>query len=166
ARADHQRRPARPGGSRQELAVTQLVELAVEVDPAVSQEGPDDREGLLEPGYAAIERETERPIFRLVPSGAETEDQPSTADLVDRVRHLREHRRVVEARAGHERSELDPGRGRGDRRQHRPDLPRAASPELRRPVEEVVADPDGVEADVLGCPGDGQVFGPTDLTLD
>ena len=69
-RADQERRPARPRAARQELAVAGLVEPPVEVDLALVEQRPDDRERLLEPVDPVVEREAERPELRLVPAGA------------------------------------------------------------------------------------------------
>src|SRR5439155_13808398 len=80
-RADEERRTAGPRGAGQELAVARFVELPGEVDVAVAKQRADDRERFLEPGDAAVEREAERSIFRLVPSRAEPEDEPPAAHL-------------------------------------------------------------------------------------
>ena len=100
-------------------------------------------------------------VLGLVPAGAEAQDQAAAADLVDRRGLLREHRRRVEARRGDERPQADPaGRG-GDRGEHRPALPRPARVGDPRPaVQQVVADPDGVEADVLDPAGHRQLLRP------
>ena len=91
-------------------AVARLVEAPVEVDRAVLQQRPDDRERLLEPVDAMVERDAERPELGLVPAGAEAEDQPAAADLVDRRGLLGEDGGVVERRAGDQRPELDAAR--------------------------------------------------------
>ena len=74
-RADHQRRARRARAARQQLAVARLVEAPVEVDGAVLQQRPDDRERLLEPVDAVVEREAEGAELGLVPAGAEAEDR-------------------------------------------------------------------------------------------
>ena len=125
-RPDHERRAAGPRAARQELAVAGLVVRAVEVDRPVAEQRPDDRERLLEPVDPMVEREAERAELGLVPAGPEAEDEPAAADLVDRGRLLGQHRRVVEARARHERPELDPRRRGGEAGERRPRLPRAA----------------------------------------
>ena len=167
-RADHQRRPAAggPRPARQQLAVAGLVVAPVEVDRAVAEQAADDREGLLEPVDSMIERNPERPELRLVPAGAEAQDQPSARDLVDRVGALGEDGRVVERGAGDERPQLDPaGRG-GDAREHRPGLPRTPRSPLPPAVEEVLAEPERVVAEVLERPGHVEELGPADLALD
>jgi hypothetical protein len=58
-----------------------------------------------------------------VPAGAETEDEPAAADLVERGGLLGEQRGIVEVRAGDERPELDPARDGRDRGERRPGLP-------------------------------------------
>ena len=98
----------------------------MEVDPALANQGTDDRERLLEPGDAVVEGEAERGVLALVPSGAEAEHEAPAGDPVDGRGHLGQHRRRVEARRRDERSELH-ARGHGsDRRQRRPHLPRPA----------------------------------------
>src|SRR5204862_6539215 len=105
--ADQQRRPARPR-SWQQLAVACLVEAPVEVDRAVPEQRPDDRERLVETGDPLLEREAEGPELDVVPARAEPEDEAATRDLVDRRRLLREQGGIVEAGAGDERSDRDP----------------------------------------------------------
>ena len=128
-RADHQRRAGRPRAARQQLAVARLVPAAVEVDGALAQERPDDRERLLEPVDPVVEREAEGAELGLVPAGAEAEHEPAAAELVDRGGLLGEQRRVVEVRAGDERPELDPRGRRGDRRQRASRPPTARAPD-------------------------------------
>ena len=84
---------------------------------------------LLEAADAVVEGVAEGAVLRLVPAGAEAQDQPAAADLVDRVGHLRQQRRVAEAGADDERADLDPLGDGGQRGQQRPALPRA--PRLR-----------------------------------
>ncbi len=165
-RADHERRAVGARAARQQLAVAGLVEPPLEVDRAVVQQRPDDREGLLESVDPVIEREAERPELGLVPAGAQAEDQAAAADLVDRAGLLGEERRVVEVRARDERPELDPGRGRGDGRHHRPRLPRTARRPVGPSIQEVLAEPDRVVAEVLDRADQVEHLGPADLALD
>ena len=66
---DHQRHAAaRP---REEHGVLDLVEAALESDPLAGEEPADDREGLLEPRDALVERDPEGAELGLVPAGAE-----------------------------------------------------------------------------------------------
>ena len=60
-----------------------------------------------------VVREAEGPELDLVPAGAQAEDQPAAADLVDGGGLLGEHRRVVERGRGDQRPELDPLGDRG-----------------------------------------------------
>jgi hypothetical protein len=76
-----------------------------------------------EPAHPVIEGESKRVVLRLVPPRAEPEDQPAAADLVDRVRHLGDQRRIAKTGAGHQGSDLDPVSCRRKRRQQRPDIP-------------------------------------------
>ena len=98
--------------------------------------------------------------------GAEAEDEPAAADLVDRVGALGEHRRVVERGAGDERPELDPARRGRQRGQQGPGLPRSAWRAVGPAVEEVLADPERVEAEVLDRAGHVEELRPADLALD
>src|SRR5258706_1976710 len=139
--ANHERRPARSRRLRQQLAVARLEELPVEVDGAVAEQRPDDRERLLEPRDAMVEGEAERGELGLVPARAQAEDQPSPADLVHGRSELGEHGRRMERRRRHERAEPDAGRARGDRREHRPDLPGTACRAVFVAVQEVVTEP-------------------------
>ena len=72
----------------------------------------------------------------------------------------------MEVRAGDQRPELDPRRRGGDRGQQRPRLPRAASRPILPAIEEVLADPHGVEPEVLDRAGHVEELGPADLALD
>ena len=143
-RADHQRRPGRSRPARQQLGVARLVEAPVEVDRAILQQCPDDRERLLEPVDAMVERDAEGAELGLVPAGAQAEDQPAAADLVDRRGLLGEDSRVVERRAGDQRAELDAVGDRSDRGENRPGLPRPTRGSVGPAIEEVLAEPDGV----------------------
>ena len=61
-------------------------------------------------------------------------------------------------------STRDGDRGEGGERG--PHLPRAAGHPTRKVVEQVVAEPDRVETDVLGRTGHGEQLGPLDAPLD
>ena len=72
----------------------------------------------------------------------------------------------MEGGTGDERAEGDALSGDGEARQQRPRVPR---PALRPPVvavEQVVADPDRVEADLLGRAGHRGVLRPPHVPLD
>jgi hypothetical protein len=138
----------------------------VEVDLPVAQEGPDDREGLLEAGDPVVEREAEAAVLGLVPAGTEPDDQPAVGDLVDRGGELREHRRRMEARRGDERPDLDPRGDRGDPSEGGPGLPGAARLAVLVAVEEVVAEPDRVEPDRLRGHRHRAQLRPADDPLD
>src|SRR5215213_4553064 len=57
-------------------------------------------------------------------------------------------------------------RGSGERGKQRPRLPRPALRPAVAAVEQVVAEPDRVEAGRVGRPGHGQVLGPAHVALD
>jgi hypothetical protein len=120
----------------------------VTVSPRTS--GTTIRSASLEPIDAAILRKAERVVLGVVPPGAEAEDQPSAAHLVGRGGHLGDERRAAEARAEHERADLDAfGRGR-DRADDGPRLQLAVDRSIGGFVEEVVVHPHGVETMRLG----------------
>ena len=161
--ADHQRRA--PRGRRQQHGVLGLPEASRERDALAREQPAHDRERLLEARDAVVVRDPERPVLLLVPAGAEAEHEAAAADLVDRRRHLRDQARRVEARAGDERAEPHPlGRG-GQRREQRPRLPRTALGPAVAAVEQVVADPDRVEAALLGRARHREVLGPAHVAL-
>ena len=113
-----------------------------------------------------VEREAERPELGLVPARPEPEHEPAAGDLVDRRGLLREHGRVVEARAGDERPDGD-GRRRGRQGRHeRPRFPRTARLPIGPAVEEVLADPHRVETQVLDRARHVEELGPAHVALD
>jgi hypothetical protein len=165
-RADHQGRTARPRPARDEFAVTCLVEASIEVDRALLKERADDRERFLEPIDAVIERDPERPKLGLVPAGAEPEDQTATTDLIDGRGLFGEDRGVVEGRASDERPELDPAGTGGDRGEHRPGFPWPTRRPFGPAVEQMLAEPHRVVAQVLDGPRHVEELGPACLALD
>ena len=106
-----------------------VVVAAVEVHAAGAQQGMDDLQRLLEPADDVLVREAESLVLRRMPAGAKPEDEPTVADLVYGIRHLRCQSRIAEAGADDERAEFHPAGHRGQRAQQRPALPDAA----RRP---------------------------------
>src|SRR5205814_3206956 len=96
-----------------------------------------------------VVREAERPIFRVVPPGAESEHDPPAGDLVDGDRHLREQARVAEGDAGDQLSELDPARRCREGGEQRPRLVDVLGRLVVPSGPEVIAYPDGVEPDLL-----------------
>ncbi len=164
-RSDHQRWATGPRRHRMQHAPGGVVVLAVEVDRSVGQQCADDRERFLEPAHPMVVREAERSVVRRVPSRAEGEDQPPAGDGVDGRRLLGEHRRGVEARARHEWTELDRGGRRGERGERRPHLPRPARPD-GEVVQQVIAEPERVEPDLLGRLRHGDQLGERHLPFD
>src|SRR5450759_4935947 len=149
-RADHERRAARPRPWRQ-LAVTGREVGAREIDRPVAEERPHDREGLLETADPVVEREAEGAELRLVPTGAEAQYESAATDLVDRGGLLGQHCRVVERRGGDQWTQQHARRDRGEAGENRPCLPGSPGTIVARPpVDEVIAVPDGVEAQLLG----------------
>ena len=133
-----------------------------------AQQRLDDRHRLLEAADPVIEGIAERVVLRLVPPCAETEDDPTPADVVDRLGHLGDETRIAEPGAGHQRPDLDALRGAGQTGHGREALPDATVLfiggylELAtglRPKHEVVDDPDRVKAGVFGRARHGQDVG-------
>ena len=86
--ADEDRRASGPGAARGEDAVLRLVVLPLEIDAPLAEERHDDRERLLEAPDPVVLGDAEGVVFRLVPAGAEPEDDAPVRHLVERVRHL------------------------------------------------------------------------------
>ena len=163
-RADHDRDP--PRRRRQQHQVVDLGEAAVHADALAGQQPVHDLERLGEARHAAVVGQAERAELALVPAGAEAEHEAAAADVIDGGRHLRQQAGAVEGRAGHQRAERDPFGRRGKRRQHRPDLPGPAlGAAVLGGVEQVIAEPDRVESDLLGGRRHGQILGPADDPL-
>src|SRR5206468_11061431 len=129
-------------------------------------EAADDLQRLLEARHAPIERQPERAELDLVPARAEADAQAAAADLVDRGGGAREQRRLMERGARDERPELDPRRHRGQAGERRPAVPRPALLTPVAAVEKVVAEPDAVEAGLLGGARHRRELRPAHLALD
>jgi hypothetical protein len=161
---DHHRNA--PDRLREQHGVLDAREAPLERHALAGEKTTDDRERLLEPRRAFAERDAERAELGLVPAGADPEHEPAAAHLVDRRRHPGEHPRRVERGARHQRAEPDAfGRGR-EGREHRPRVPRTPFGTSVAAVQQVVAEPDRVEADLLGRAGHRHQLRPTDVTLD
>lgn len=144
--ADQQRRSCLARAAREVLAVPRLVVLPFEIDVTVTKQWLDDLHGLVEAGYAMIERQPERLVLRLVPSCADAQDQAPAADFVGGRRHLRQDRRIAEGIAQHQHADLHaPGR-LSERGQHGPGFPYSPRGLTGIPVQEVVGEPEAVEA--------------------
>src|SRR5205823_13852239 len=76
------------------------------------------------------------------------------------------HGRVVEAGARHQRTDFHSPRHGGNRRDQRPRLPWAARRAIGEAVEQVVANPDRIEAHRLGGLGHAAQLTPAHLALD
>jgi len=161
---DHERDAA--GGRREEDGALDAVEPPLERHALAREQPRDDRERLLEPGHLPVGGEAERLELGVVPARAEAEAEAAAGDLVDPGRHPCEEPRRVERGRGDERPELDALRGRGQRGEQRPGVPRAPFLAAVAAVEQVVADPDRVESGLLGRPGDREQLGPAHLALD
>ena len=101
----------------------------------------------------------------VVPAGAQAQHQPAAGDLVHRRRLLGEHERRVERGRGDERPDRHALGGLGERRRASSTPPTARARAGRVPVQQMVADPDRVEARLLGRPRDRAQLRPADLAL-
>jgi hypothetical protein len=153
------------GGAGDQHGVLGLNVAARERDSLTRQQPPNDRKGLLEARHPVAVGEAERAELLLVPARAQAEHEAAAAHLGERGRHPRDQAGRMERRAGHQRAELHAlGAGR-ERAEQCPGVPRPALDPVTVAVEQVVADPDGVEADLLRGLRHRQVLGPADLTL-
>ena len=83
----------------------------------------DDRQRLAQVAQSAggsAEFIAKLDIIFLKPARADAKDQSAAADVIDRICHLRQQRRVAIAVASHQRADLSAGRQHRDRRQQRP----------------------------------------------
>ena len=113
-----------------------------------------------------VEREAERPELLLVPPRPEGHPQPAAAELVDRSGRTREQPRLAERGARDQWAELDPLRHHGKAGEHGPAVPRSALRTVAAAIEQMVSDPDRVEAGLLRRAGELRVLGPAHLALD
>ena len=155
-----------PGRLREQHRVLDVREAPLERHAFAREQTTDDLERLLEPRSALPERDAERAELRLVPAGADPEDEPSAAHLVDRRRHPGEDPGRVERRAGDQRAEPDAFGGRREGRERRPRVPRPAFGASVASVQQVVAEPDRVEAGGLGRAGHRDDLGPPHVAFD
>jgi len=135
---------------RKKDGVSDSVVATAEGDRFAAQQRNDDLESFLQAADAVVGRVAERLILGVVPPCAQTENEPAAAaDRVSRDRHLREQSGIPIRGARDQLADLDACRRRGERGGQRP---RFVNPFERRAghaAEEVIADPNGVEADGL-----------------
>ena len=161
--ADHQRRA--PRRRREEQCVVDLVVPAADVTRS-----PASRRRTI--SNASSKRETRwsngRPNARnsssFHPAPTAIRSRPRT-QFVDRGRRAREQARFAKGGAGDQRPELDALGDRRQPREQRPAVPRRALGPDVAAVEQVVADPDRVEAGLLRRAGELGVFRPAHLAL-
>ncbi len=90
-------------------------------------------------------------VLELVVTGAQPEDQPPVADLIDGIGHLGKQGRIAEPHAEHQGTEFHFARRGSESGQQRPALPRASTTILsQKPIKKVIDQPQRVEADILG----------------
>ena len=149
---DGRTRHAQP--AREEHGVIGLVVAPVEVGSPLAEQRQDDVERLLEPTDPVVERDPERVELRLVPSGAEAQDEAPSADLVDGRRHLGQDRGIAERDCQDDGPDLHARCVGGEGREHRPALVDAGRGLARGSKEEVVVNPDRAQARALRHLGD------------
>jgi hypothetical protein len=163
-RSDHEGRPARR--SRQQHRVGDRLVGTAEGHALAVEERPDDLQRLGEALDAMVEGDPECVVLGLVPARAEREHQPAAGQLVDRRSRARQQPRAAERGAGDERPDRDALGDAGEPGEQCPRVPRPALGPAVAAVEEVVADPDRVEADLLRRARHGDVLGPAHDALD
>ena len=131
-------------------ASVDLVVPALERHALAAEQPADDRERLLEARHRPVERDAERAELRLVPAGADAEDEATAGDLVDRRGHARDESGRMERRRRDQRPQPHALGRRGERGERRPHVPRAALRPAVAAVEHVVAEPQRVEARRFG----------------
>jgi hypothetical protein len=162
--ADHQARGLRR--RREHDGVVGLAVGPLERHALTGEQPPDDREGLLEARHPVVERNAVGAELVLVPARAEAEHEAPAAHLGERGRHPRDQARRMESRACHQRTELHALCRGGERGEQRPRIPGAALASVIVAVEQMIAEPDRVEPDLLRGASHREVLGPADLPLD
>ena len=140
--AQHDRR--RRIGKRRPIRLPDAIILARKIRRRLRPQRPDDLHALLQHLQSRAERRevvAVGRVLRLVPARAVPEDEPAGGQVLKARPHLRQHRRVPERVAHHDRAQVDAGVPCRDPGQQRP----ALDPELVRVVE-VVRHPDRPEA--------------------
>src|SRR5690242_17509565 len=155
ARADPDGDAAGGGAARAQGGVGDGVILAVKVYVSLADEWDDDLEGLVEAGGEVVEGVAEGGELGLVPAGAEAENEAAAADLVNGVGDLGGEGGWAEGGAGDEGAELDAGGDGGEGADDGEHLPGAGLGAVGEAEDEVVGDPEGVEADLLSGLGLG-----------
>jgi hypothetical protein len=153
-----ERRPGWPRTTRHELAVARLIIRSREIDLPVTQQGFDDLHGFSQAVHLPSEVYPEGLIHRLVIARvacAQTQDQAPVAHLVEGRRHLRQDGRMAEGIDQDQRAQLHSLGRFGQGREHRPAFPHAPGRLSRSALEEVVREPEAIEAVAFRLLGDG-----------
>jgi hypothetical protein len=85
-----------------------------------------------------------------VPTGAESEDEAATADLVDRFRHFRDQTGIAESGAGNQRPDLQVRNTRCHGRNDREGFPDPADLTIVPGKREMIGEPERIESR-FGC---------------
>src|SRR5687767_701518 len=121
----------------------------------VVQQWLEDLQGLFEPSHAMVEGQPERLILWLVPSRADTQDQAPLAHLVNSRRHFRQDGWMAEGIARDQRAEFHAVCRFCQRGQHGPAFPNSTGWLTRIAIQEVVREPEAIEAFCLRLLRDG-----------
>jgi hypothetical protein len=95
--------------------------------------------------------------------GADAEHDASAAHLVDGLGHLRDQGRIPVRRAGDERPQPDPGRDPRQAGEQGPALPKPDRRLLAKRHEQVIGQPERIEAKPLGPQGKRHQVAPADV---
>ncbi len=144
-------------GRRKQDGALVVAPTAGAIDRLAPQEARDHLEVLFEPAHEVIEREPKGVVLGLVPPAPEADDQPPAGHFVERRAHLRHQPGIPERRAHHQGAELDPRHDGGEGRERRPGLDRPFVRLAVEPPDEVVEDPDRIEAEASARPANSAV---------
>ena len=156
--ANQDRRMGALDGLRLARRVGERVVLALVRRARLGEERFQHLDRLAETAGAAargVERDAVGRVLAFEPAGADAEDQPAVARVVDRDGRLREHGGEAIRVARDEEPHADAARLRGERGEQRPAL-EARTVRIRHDRHEVIEREDGVEAEIVGFLPDRQ----------
>jgi len=100
-----------------------------------------------------------RPVFGLVPAGADAELDATAGDVIDLRHRDGRHRRVPEGGGGDQRAQPDVGNLRGDRAEVQEGVGRPGQPRTVSHHQQVIGPEEGRETTIPGGAGDGRQIG-------
>src|SRR5487761_2361904 len=96
-----------------------------------------------------IEGIAESVILWLVPACPQSQRKSPVADLIQRIGHLRQQRRIAERGTGHQWPKLNALCRRSYPAEESEHLPRAIDSHVRETIEQVVSQPEGVKPNLF-----------------